>query len=128
MPWFSFLLTEDSAYILRFLSMSVKFNSALRCLSDLFRIENGTDSIIFVLIRGASAGTMHVVSGLIGGVGLAFAKRFKPVMIVGTITVLTVSVTFHGMYNLLVSARGVLMYIGFAMPHPFRLPCFWFLL
>lgn len=59
---------------------------------------------------------MHVVSGLIGGVGLAFAKRFKPVMIVGTITVLTVSVTFHGMYNLLVSARGVLMYIGFAMP------------
>lgn len=78
--------------------------------------ENGAELISFVLIRGLSVGVMHVLCGIVYGIGINLAMKYKIVMIPGTIGAFAFAMTIHALYNLLVSDTGLMMYIGFGFP------------
>lgn len=79
-------------------------------------ISVGTGSLVFLLIRGLAVGVMHIVSIMALILGLVIAKKFKALQISSMIGALSVSMLFHGMYNLLVSEPGIASYIGYMMP------------
>ena len=70
----------------------------------------------FVAIRGFSTGVMHVVSAVSLCLGLTLARRIRALTLPGIIGALSLSATFHGLYNLLVSHSGTASMIGYAMP------------
>ena len=48
--------------------------------------------------------------------GLTLVRRFRAVTLSGILGALSLSATFHGLYNLLVSHSGVPATIGYALP------------
>lgn len=81
-----------------------------------YMAQNGTTDFIFMLIRAASAGSVHLLNGIAAGYGLRFIWRRRWLAITGTTGVLGVAVTFHAIYNLLISASGVFPLIGYLLP------------
>ena len=79
-------------------------------------VSAGTESLSFLLIRGLAVGVMHIVSVFSLALGLVIARRFHVTDISGIIGALSVSMLFHGIYNLLVSEPGVTSVIGFGLP------------
>ena len=79
-------------------------------------ISTGTKSVPFILIRGFAAGVMHVVSILALSLALAALRRFQAATVPVVVGALSISVTFHALYNLLVSANGISSYIGYCLP------------
>ena len=73
-------------------------------------------SFAFVAVRGCAVGVMHVVSAASLAMGLALVRRFRALTLPGVLGALSLSTTFHGLYNLLVSHSGVPAYIGYALP------------
>lgn len=78
--------------------------------------ENGAQLVSFVLVRGLAVGVMHVLCGIVFGIGINLAMKHKAVMIPGMISAFAFAMTIHALYNLLVSATGMYMYIGFGFP------------
>lgn len=78
--------------------------------------ENGAQLVSFILIRGLAVGVMHVLCGIVYGIGINLAMKYRIVMLPGTIGVFAFAMTIHALYNLLVSDTGILMYIGFGFP------------
>lgn len=78
--------------------------------------ENGAELVSFILIRGLAVGVMHVLCGIVFGIGINLAMKYKVVMIPGTIGAFAFAMTIHALYNLLVSDAGMYMYIGFGFP------------
>ena len=76
----------------------------------------GADSLSFVMIRGLAVGVMHIVSVLALAMGLIVVRRYQALSVAGIAGALALSMTFHGLYNLLVSEPGVSSYIGYIMP------------
>lgn len=79
-------------------------------------LSSGTVQLTYVLIRGSAVGVMHIVTLVALAKGLQLLKTFKAFSFAGIAGVLSLSVTVHGLYNLLVSKSGVSSYIGYAMP------------
>ena len=76
---------------------------------------SGSDHFLDLLIRGFGTGTMHVVCGAIISLGLAHLLERSWLRVAGTIGLLTVSVSYHGVYNILVSQTGVTAVIGYSI-------------
>ena len=81
-----------------------------------FLTSTGASNILGVFIRGAGSGAMHVVCGIIVGVGLLSLWGYVSLKAAGALAVLCVAITYHGVFNLLIGGKGVLTIIGFAMP------------
>lgn len=79
-------------------------------------LSRGAHSLPYVLIRGSVVGVMHLVSMVALAVGLHLLKRYKVFTISGIIGALSLAVTFHAIYNLLVSEPGTSTYVGYALP------------
>lgn len=73
-------------------------------------------SFAFVAIRGFAVGVMHVISAVALALGLALVRRFQSLTLPGIVGSLSLSTTFHGLYNLAVSHSGISAYIGYSMP------------
>ncbi|MBR5708924.1 MAG: PrsW family intramembrane metalloprotease [Oscillospiraceae bacterium] len=76
----------------------------------------GAESLTYTLIRGLAVGVMHVVSVLALAFGLVIIRRSRLVTLAGVMGALSLSTTFHALYNLLVSGHGAFPYIGYALP------------
>lgn len=70
----------------------------------------------FVAVRGFAVGVMHVVSALALALGLALVRRFRALQLPGVLGALSLSMTFHGLYNLLVAHPGAPAVIGYILP------------
>lgn len=81
-----------------------------------YLIEHGAQSLQFLLVRGLSAGAMHIVCGALTCYGIIYVWKKQYLKIAGTFGMLCAAITYHAVYNLLVSADGVLYGIGLAMP------------
>lgn len=81
-----------------------------------YMVSSGAESLRFLLIRGLAVGVMHIVSVYASVFGLVIARKLKAMRISSTVGALSLSMLFHGTYNLLVSAPGITSYIGFAVP------------
>lgn len=76
----------------------------------------GASSLLHVLIRGMAVGVMHTVSMTALSFGLIIARRYKALSVPGVLGAVSLSVIFHGLYNLLVSHPGPSSYIGYLLP------------
>lgn len=81
-----------------------------------YLVEHGTDNLSYLLMRGFGTGAMHIVCGAVVGYGLLFTWERKWLRIVGSFGVLCIAVTFHGLYNLMMSAGNIAQMIAALMP------------
>ncbi|MCR5310201.1 MAG: PrsW family intramembrane metalloprotease [Lachnospiraceae bacterium] len=79
-------------------------------------LSSGADSLPYILIRGLSVGVMHIVCTFVLSMALILLRKFKAFSLAGVVGALSLSMTFHGLYNLLVSEPGLSSYIGYAIP------------
>ena len=78
--------------------------------------SNGADNILHLLIRGFGTGAMHVVCGFVIAVGIIYLWDRTWLRVAGTVGLLVVAMTYHGVYNILVSQTGVAAIIGYMIP------------
>ncbi|MEG2380676.1 MAG: PrsW family glutamic-type intramembrane protease [Oscillospiraceae bacterium] len=78
--------------------------------------ENGASNVVYLLIRGFATGSMHVVCGTIVGYGLIYFSKFHFLKFAGIIGMLSASITYHAIYNLLVSTSGAIQVFGYIFP------------
>ena len=78
--------------------------------------ENGAEDLAFLLIRGISAGALHILCGVLFGYGIAYVFRRRWLALTGTVGILGACIGFHGIYNLLITAQGVWKTAGYLFP------------
>ena len=78
--------------------------------------ENGAGNFTFLLIRGMSAGAIHILCGIAVGYGIAYVFRQRWLAVAGTVGILGACIVFHAIYNLLVTAEGVWQTAGYMFP------------
>lgn len=81
-----------------------------------FILSSGAEHLSYVLIRGMAAGVMHIVSIMALCLGLVLVRRLVSFSIPGIVGALSFSMTFHSLYNLLVSAQGISAVFGYVVP------------
>ena len=81
-----------------------------------FLAENGAEDRRFVLIRGISAGALHILCGIMTGFGLSVVFRQRWLALTGTVGILGFCIGFHAIYNLLITADGVWKTAGYLFP------------
>lgn len=81
-----------------------------------FILSSGAPQFAYVMVRGAAVGVMHIVTLVALAKGMQVLKAYKAFSLAGIVGVWSLSVTVHGLYNLLVSKPGVSSYIGYVMP------------
>lgn len=79
-------------------------------------LSSNTQQLSYMLVRGSAVGVMHIVTLVALAKGFLILKSFKVFNFAGIAGILSISVTVHGLYNLLVSSPGVSSYIGYTMP------------
>ena len=79
-------------------------------------VSSDTQQLTYMLVRGSAVGVMHIVTLVALAKGFQLLKMHKAFSFAGIVGILSISVTLHGLYNLLVSKPGVSSYIGYAMP------------
>ena len=77
---------------------------------------NGASNVLYLLIRGFGTGAMHVVCGAIISAGLMFIWKDMWLRLAGTAGMLTLTVTYHAIYNILVAEEGIVAWIGYLIP------------
>lgn len=78
--------------------------------------ENGAEDFTFLLIRGISAGALHILCGILLGFGISYVFRRRWLAMTGTVGILGVCVGFHAIYNLLITADGAWRSAGYLFP------------
>lgn len=104
---------ENEDMFISCLGMGAGFATFENCC---YILSSGADVLPYILIRGMSVGVMHIVSVLTFTVGLILARRFKVLTLAAVLGAVSLSMIFHGLYNLLVSEPGISSYIGYALP------------
>ena len=77
---------------------------------------NGASHVIWLLIRGAGSGAMHIVCGMLMGLGLLALWDVAWLKAAGTVAMLGFVIAYHAIYNLLVSQQGAAAVIGYLLP------------
>lgn len=78
--------------------------------------ENGSEDFTFLLIRGLSAGAIHILCGILSGFGISYIFHHRFLMLTGTVGILGFCTGFHAIYNLLVTSYGIWKIIGYIFP------------
>lgn len=78
--------------------------------------ENGAADFDILLVRGISAGALHILCGILLGFGMTYIFCRGFLKVTGTIGLLGASSAFHAIFNLLVSADGIWKWIGYLFP------------
>lgn len=112
--FYLFLLEpEDDDLILSAAGIGTGFAIYENCC---YILSVGAGSMSFIMIRGLAVGVMHIVSVLALAMGLTIFRRFNALSAASIMGALALSMTFHGLYNLLVSQPGITSYIGYILP------------
>ena len=104
---------EDNELIMTAIGIGTGFATYENCC---YILTMGAGKISYIIIRGMAVGVMHIVSIIAFIIGLTIARRFKLLSVASIVGALSLSMTFHGLYNLLVSEPGITTYIGYALP------------
>lgn len=78
--------------------------------------SNDASQVLLLLIRGFGTGAMHVVCGVLVAIGTVYLWDEFWLRFAGTAGLITLSITFHAVYNILVSQEGFISYIGYLIP------------
>lgn len=74
-----------------------------------------TVSIVWAVVRGFASGLMHGICTAFVGYGISFIKTRKKLFVCGTFALLTLSITYHSVFNTLVQSETY-KYWGFVLP------------
>lgn len=107
-----FLPESDDMYLVA-LGIGAGFATFENCC---YILTSGAESLPYILIRGMAVGVMHIVSILVLAIGIEMVRRFRALSVPGLLGALSLSMTFHGLYNLLVSEPGLSSVIGYVLP------------
>lgn len=78
--------------------------------------ENGAGNFTFLLVRGVSAGALHILCGIAMGYGIAYVFKQHWLAAAGTLGILGANIVFHAIYNLMVTSEGIWQNIGYIFP------------
>lgn len=78
--------------------------------------DNGAENFMFLLIRGFSAGALHILCGIFIGFGLSYVFRRRWLAFTGTLGLLGACIVFHATYNLLITGEGGWRTAGYLFP------------
>lgn len=78
--------------------------------------QNGAGKLTFLLIRGFGTGTMHIVCGLIIAIGLLYLWDQHWIRAAGLFGLLSLTITYHSIYNMMVSQQGAVAVAGYLIP------------
>lgn len=78
--------------------------------------QNGAENLMYLMIRGFGTGAMHVVCGALISIGLIRLLDTKWLRIAGTLGIVAMACTYHGIYNMLVTKPGAPAFIGYFIP------------
>ena len=78
--------------------------------------DAGLSDPVTLLLRGLGTAMMHVVCGVVVGFGLTRAWKHPWLRAAGTFGLLCLASTYHGIFNLLLSAGGVAQVVGLSIP------------
>ena len=81
-----------------------------------YLIENGASQLWFLLMRGFGTGAMHIVCGAIVGYGLLYVWKRPWLKVAGTFGLLCIAMTYHAIFNLLLSVGGAAQTVGLLIP------------
>ena len=77
-------------------------------------------SMLSAVIRAFGAGLMHGMCTLLVGVGISFVKKQRKLFAVGTFSLLSTAIVYHGIYNILIQSKysmvGALLPIATYIP------------
>ncbi|MEG1930465.1 MAG: PrsW family glutamic-type intramembrane protease [Anaerovorax sp.] len=78
--------------------------------------EHGAAEFSNLLMRGFGAGAMHIICGVIIGSGIFYVWKYPWMKLAGTFGLLCAAITYHAIFNLLVSEGGTLQLLGYLFP------------
>lgn len=81
-----------------------------------YLLENGTDNLFHLVVRGFATGAMHITCACVIGLGLKMFKKNSILKTAGIFGLLCVTITFHAIFNMLMKTNGTLKQLGYAMP------------
>lgn len=112
---FFLLLFEDSSELI--INTAIAVGAGFATFENCCYILNyGAGNLSYVIIRGMSVGVMHIISVYSLSLWLIASIRLKAFSFTNIIGALSLSMTFHALYNLLVSEPGITSAIGYLMP------------
>ena len=71
-------------------------------------------SLLWSAMRGFGTGIMHGMCTFLVGTGFSFANKNKKLFVVGTFALLSLAITYHSVFNMLVQSE--LRYVGATLP------------
>lgn len=104
---------EDEQILIHATGIGTGFATFENCC---YILTKGAASLPYIMIRGMAVGVMHIVSILALAFGIILARKYNALSFSSLAGALALSMTFHGLYNLLVSAPGVASLVGYALP------------
>ncbi len=81
-----------------------------------YLIENGSSQLLYLLMRGFGTGAMHIACGAIVGYGLLYVWKKPWLKVAGVFGLFCIAITFHAIYNLLLSVGGTVQTVGLLIP------------
>ena len=103
-------------------SLGVGFATFENCC---YLLAAGSENLGFTLVRGLAVGVMHLVCLVVLAMALIMVRRFRVFTLAAAAGALSLSVTFHALYNLLVSVPGLPTYIGYTLPAAAAVLLYW---
>lgn len=79
-------------------------------------------SLLTAIIRGFGTGLMHGICSLLVGYGISFVKKRRKLFAPGTFALLSLAVTYHAIFNMLIQSQ--LKLVGALIPILTYLPIF----
>ena len=117
---YAFLFTDDKE---RLLTASFAVGIGFALFENTYILtQTSTDITIgWALIRGFSTALMHGICTAAVGFGMSFVRKKKKLFYCGTISLLLLAVTYHGIFNMLVQSESM-KYFGFFLPSVTYIP------
>lgn len=84
--------------------------------SAFYLLDAGASSPGMLALRGLSAGMMHLSCGLLMAFGFVRLWPHSWLRIAGTVGLLSLAITYHGYYNLLIAAGGPAFIAAIILP------------
>ena len=104
---------EDRTMTMHAVAIGTGFATSENCC---YILTFGAESVTYILIRGLAVGVMHVESILSLCIWFIIAKRLHVFSFPAVAGGLSIAMTFHAIYNLLVSEPGLSRIIGYLLP------------
>jgi len=103
------------------LECAVAVGVGFALMENTYILGSGTDiSLLLAVVRGFGAGMMHGICTYCVGYGISFIRTKRKLFYTGTVTLLSVAIVYHAIYNTLIQSRysfaGLLLPVASLIP------------